>query len=257
VIDLASKVYVSPSSLDPFDECSLKWFLEKSGARDGDGVAQLLGVAIHYIAAQHARNPQFDLAAGIDELVTAWPMVDQSIGWYKEVQLDRAKEMLTRFFEWSGKNPREVVSAEERFKVEFGRVVLSGSVDRLEIDPGTGRYFIVDLKTGAPISSDDAKANLQLAAYQLGVVEGGFESIGGVGEVDGAGLLYLSKSTKKNETIDQGAVVRDEFMAKVQESAEAMSSNTFTATINSRCRTCQVKVLCPLQSQGRSVLDER
>jgi superfamily I DNA/RNA helicase/RecB family exonuclease len=255
VVPADQKIYISPSSLDSFDECGLKWFLERSGARDADSTAQLLGVAIHFIAAQVHANPDLSLNEGIEQLVNAWPAVDQSVGWYKESQLTTAKRMLTRFFEWHFNNPRRLVFAEEPFTVEFGRVILRGNVDRLEIDPGSGKYFIVDLKTGTTVTKEKAAKQKQLKAYQLGVTEGGFEKLPDDAQSAGAGLLYLSKETKVNETLDQPPVNSGEFIEEVTIAAEAMSAATFTATINSRCQSCQVKALCPLQSQGRSVLE--
>jgi len=251
-------IYISPSSLGSFDECGLKWFLERSGAKDGDSTAQLLGVAIHFIAAQLAENPALTVQQGVAQLIAAWPMVDQSIGWYKENQLKRAEWMLTRFFEWHESNPRTLVSTEEPFVVEFGRVILRGTVDRLEIDPGTGKYFIVDLKTGTPVSKTDAQENKQLMAYQLAVTDSGFTELPDFpknAQSAGAGLLFVAKETAKNESLDQGAVDPEAFKAEVAKTAIEMSGSSFTATINSNCRICKVKVLCPLQNQGRSVLE--
>jgi len=252
------RIVISPSSLETFDDCGLKWFLERSGAKDGDSTAQLLGVAIHFIASQLDKNPDLSAAEGVAQLIAAWPMVDQSIGWYKEFQLQRAQWMLTRFFEWHQKNPRTLVATEEPFVVEFGRVTLRGTIDRIEIDPGTGKYFVVDLKTGTPVSGSDAATNKQLMAYQLGVTDGTFTELPDFpqnAESAGAGLLFVAKETIKNESLDQGPVDREAFKAEVAETAVGMSGAVFTAVINSRCRTCQVKTLCPLQSQGRSVLE--
>jgi superfamily I DNA/RNA helicase/RecB family exonuclease len=248
-------IHVSPSSLGSFDDCGLKWFLEKSGAQDGDSTAQLLGVAIHYIASQVAANPELTAEEGINQLINAWPVVDQNVGWYKADQLATAKRMLTRFFEWNERNPRELVSAESSFEVQFGRVLLRGTIDRLEIDPGTGQYFVVDLKTGAQMSAKDALVNKQLFAYQLGIVEGGFGDLPTGATSSGAGLLYLAKETIKNETLDQGPVEAETFKEAVALSAEGMAGSTFTAIINDRCRSCKLKALCPLQSEGRSLLE--
>ena len=81
IIDPAKPVPVSPSALTSFDDCGLKWFLEKSGAQDGDSTAQLLGVAIHFIASQLFKRPDLTLEEGIAQLSEAWPVVDQHVGW--------------------------------------------------------------------------------------------------------------------------------------------------------------------------------
>jgi RecB family exonuclease len=124
----------------------------------------------------------------------------------------------------------------------------------LERDPRSGEYFIVDLKTGTPVSAAAAEENKQLSAYQLGVLAGGFANLPSNLSVAGAGLLFLSKSTNKNETVDQPPIDPIEVEAELRQTADEMVAATFTAIINQRCRTCQVRALCPLQSEGRSVI---
>lgn len=255
IIEPDKPVHVSPSALTSFDDCGLKWFLEKSGAQDGDSTAQLLGVAIHFIASQLLVKPGLTLDEGIAQLTAAWPVVDQNVGWVKTQQLDEATRMLTRFFEWHQANPRELISTESDFAVQIGRAELSGSVDRLERDRITGGYFVVDLKTGATVSREAAKEHKQLAAYQFGVVAGGFPDLPADAHSDGAGLLFLKSKTGKNETVDQPPIIQEAVAQEIQEAAQGMAAATFQAVINKRCNICSVRDLCPLQSEGRSVIE--
>ena len=183
--------------------------------------------------------------------------MDQNIGWFKAEQLTEALRMLQRFFEWNEANNRRrtLVAVEENFEVAFGRAVLRGSVDRLEQDRATGGYFVVDLKTGSTVTKAEAAENQQLSAYQLGVLAGGFKELPQDAVVDGAGLLFLAKSTDKNETIDQAPIDPGLVEAEIRQAADQMTAATFDAIINKRCRTCQVRDMCPLQSEGRSVLE--
>ncbi|MEN9325353.1 MAG: hypothetical protein RL414_1107, partial [Actinomycetota bacterium] len=89
-------VYVSPSSLQAFTDCGLKWFLERSGAKDGDSVAQLLGIAVHALAALVKKEPDISAAVAVERLTQSWKIVDQNIGWYKDAQLEKASKMLER-----------------------------------------------------------------------------------------------------------------------------------------------------------------
>ena len=248
-------IYVSPSSLASFDDCGLKWFLERSGAQDSDSTAQLLGVAIHFIASQLLENPELTLEQGVAQLTEAWPVVDQNVGWFKTQQLQDATRMLKRFFEWHHANPRELVFVEQNFEVKFGRAIVRGSVDRLERDSVSGEYFVVDLKTGAPVTAAEAAEHKQLAAYQLGVVAGGFSDLPEGATSSGAGLLFLKKETKKIATIDQPSIDAPTVIAEVEAAAEGMAAATFNAVINKQCRMCAIKALCPLQAEGRSVID--
>ena len=254
VIDPSDPVYVSPSGLATFDDCGLKWFLERAGAKDSDSTAQLLGVAIHFIASQLLTNPDLTFEEGARQLTEAWSVVDQNIGWYKEEKLEEATRMLQRFFDWHQANKRELLFVEEDFEVNLGRAILKGSVDRLEQDTETQEYFIVDLKTGSTVTGKEAQEHKQLAAYQLGLIRGGFKDLPIAPQSAGAGLLFLSKTTNKNVTLDQSPIDSALVEADIRTAADGMAAATFTAIINKRCRSCEIKALCPLQPEGKSVI---
>jgi RecB family exonuclease len=254
VVDPGQSVFVSPSGLQSFEDCGVKWFLEKNGARDGDSTAQLLGTAIHALARMAAQDPTLTLDGAIEKLTQSWSIVDQNVGWFKETQLDSAKEMLKRFFDWHRKNERHIVGVEVPFKVEVGRAIISGSVDRLEEQDGA--LHVVDLKTGATaVSVKEGMEHKQLSAYQLAVLEGGFSEVTDVTTAGGAELLFVGGDRVEAATRFQPAVDRDVIAAQIELAAEGMSSHEFTATINKNCRTCSVKLICPLQSNGRSVIE--
>ena len=254
VVAQDQSVFVSPSGLQSFEDCGLKWFLEKNGARDGDSTAQLLGTAIHALARMAADDSTLTLEEAIVKLTASWSIVDQSVGWFKEAQLVEARAMLKRFFDWHRENKREIVAVEEKFKVEIGRAILSGSVDRLESD-GTSLH-VVDLKTGATaISAAETLEHKQLAAYQLAVMEGGFAAVTDIKKSGGAELLFVAGDRADAAHRSQPTVDRDAVVAEIESAAEGMSANQFTATLNKNCRTCSVKLICPLQANGRSVIE--
>ena len=254
VVAKDQSVFVSPSGLQSFEDCGLKWFLEKNGARDGDSTAQLLGTAIHALARMAADDSTLTLEEAIEKLTDSWSIVDQSVGWFKEAQLLEARAMLKRFFDWHRENEREIVAVEEKFKIEIGRAILSGSVDRLESDGKS--LHVVDLKTGATaISPADALEHKQLAAYQLAVMEGGFAAVSDIKESGGAQLLFVAGDRADAALRTQPTVDRDAVAAEIESAADGMSANQFTATLNKNCRTCSVKLICPLQANGRSVIE--
>ena len=254
VVAKDQSVFVSPSGLQSFEDCGLKWFLEKNGARDGDSTAQLLGTAIHALARMAADDSTLTLEEAIEKLTDSWSIVDQSVGWFKEAQLLEARAMLKRFFDWHRENEREIVAVEEKFKIEIGRAILSGSVDRLESDGKS--LHVVDLKTGATaISPADALEHKQLAAYQLAVMEGGFAAVSDIKESGGAQLLFVAGDRADAALRTQPTVDRKAVAAQIESAADGMSANQFTATLNKNCRTCSVKLICPLQANGRSVIE--
>jgi len=246
---------ISPSSLESFTECSLKWLLEQSGGKDADSTAQVLGTAIHVIAAQLLEQPSLSLDQLEDKLKGAWSLIDMNKGWIKDYEYRRAAAMLEKFYSWNLKNKNTLVGVEERFEFKLGNAVVSGSIDRIELT-AENKYYIVDLKTGATaISYDKALDNKQLQSYQLAVVNDGFKEKLEHQEVAGAELVFVGDHKAKDaKPRPQEAVAASEVTAELTQIAQSMSDKSFVATINDRCRTCAVKSSCPIQIQGQAVI---
>ena len=251
-------VYVSPSGAEPFTECGVKWFFEKSGGTNGDGVAQLLGSAIHEFARLKVENPEITHEELVAKLESSWSLIDQTTGWISAASLKRAKKMLDRFAQYhrdiETKTDRTVVGVEMDFQVNFGNVIVKGNADRIEVD-SEGKYFVVDFKTGKnPIKHDDALNNLQLACYQLGIIMEGFgEKITGT-QTSGSHLVYLAHDTKDVATRVRPVIDADEVRAQLAEIGKGMSASTFKATVNEMCPRCVVRSSCPVQPSGQSVI---
>ena len=191
VIGEDEQLRISPSSLESFTECGLKWMLEQSGGKDADSTAQVLGSAIHVIAAQLKDQPSLTLDQLEAKLKGAWSLIDMNKGWIKDYEYRRAALMLQKFYGWHLSNKNKLIGVEEKFEFKLGNAVVSGSIDRVELT-SEGKYYIVDLKTGAtPISFEDAQNNKQLQSYQLAVVNDGFKNKLEHQEVAGAQLIFV------------------------------------------------------------------
>ena len=258
VIPATEEVSVSPSNLQSFSECGLKWFIEKSGGRDGDSTAQLLGIAIHSLAAMLKSEPSLTYDELATRLENGWQLIDGNKGWVRDYQFKIALEKLAKFYKWHSENKskRTLFAVEADFEKVIGRALFNGSVDRVEIDD-EGRVYIVDLKTGAPdITKKKAEEHKQLAGYQLAVYEEAFTEKSPGNQSAGAELLFLGTDTKSASAKPQPVKDHESIKAEVVAAADAMSANEFIATVNDRCRTCSVKGICPIQPQGRSVIDQ-
>jgi RecB family exonuclease len=252
VIDADKEVVVSPSSAESFMECGVKWFLQNNGGSDGDSTAQVLGSAIHAFAAKMVQEPETSREQLIESLQSSWKLIDPESGWVSASHLESAVIMLEKFVEYHKGTNREVVGAELRFDVKLGRARIIGTVDRLEVE-ADGSLFIIDFKTGnTAISKEDAKKNLQLASYQLGVSEGGFAD--GTKSA-GAELVYLGTSSTGASIRQQYAIDLEETKATIETIGEGMGAATFFATVNKRCKGCPVRKSCPVQSDGRAVIE--
>jgi len=253
VIDPDKEVVVSPSGVEVFEECGVKWFLQNNGGTNGDSTAQVLGSAIHAFAAKMVQEPGTTKEELISNLRSSWKLIDPASGWVSATNLERAVTMLDKFVAYHAKNTREVVDAEIRFDVVLGRARIRGSVDRLEVE-ADGSLFIVDFKTsGKAIAYKEAQENLQLATYQVAIVEGGFPE----GKVSaGAELVYIGSDSVTADKRPQTLIDIAAHKAKLNESAEGMGAAKFFATVNKRCKGCPVRASCPVQNDGRTVIDK-
>jgi superfamily I DNA/RNA helicase/RecB family exonuclease len=252
VIDPDKEVIVSPSGAESFLECGVKWFLQNNGGSDGDSTAQVLGSAIHAFAAKMVQEPEISRDQLIQSLENSWKLIDPESGWVSASHLESAVTMLEKFVEYHKETKREIKGAELRFDVKLGRARIIGTVDRLEVE-ADGSLFIIDFKTGnTAISKEDAKKNLQLASYQLGVAEGGFAE--GT-KSSGAELVYLGTDSAGPSIRQQYAIDLEETKATIETIGEGMGAATFFATVNKRCKGCPVRKSCPVQSDGRAVIE--
>ena len=256
VVQADEQLRISPSYLESFDQCGVKWMLERSGGRDSDSTAQVLGSAIHVLAAQFKENPKLTVDQLQERLKGAWSLIDMNQGWIKDYEYRRASTMLQKFFIWQVSNKNKLVDVERRFEFQLGSAKVTGSIDRLELT-AENKFYIVDLKTGqSAISVEDAKKNKQLQVYQLAVVENGFEPKLQTNQVAGAELLFVGdQKTKTASTRQQQEIDADLVRSELIDSAKGMSAGIFTAKINERCRSCSLKLACPIQPQGRRVIE--
>jgi ATP-dependent exoDNAse (exonuclease V) beta subunit len=252
VIDADKEVVVSPSGAESFVECGVKWFLQNNGGTDGDSTAQVLGSAIHAFAAKMVQEPGTTKEDLIANLESSWKLIDPDSGWVSASHLESAVTMLEKFVEYHKESTRTVVDAEIRFDVKLGRARIKGSVDRLEVE-ADGSLFIIDFKTGGTaISIKDAKENLQLASYQVGIAQGGFTQ--GTTSA-GAELVYLGTTSAGATLRPQHVIDVEATKEKLNEIAEGMGAAHFFATVNKRCKGCPVRKSCPVQSDGRTVIE--
>ena len=249
-------VSVSPSRIESFGDCSLRWLLSACGG-DGPGVgAANIGTLIHDIAAELGDVDEATLRAEVD---VRWGRLGLPEGWLSRRQLSEAQMMvsrLARYFEESAAGGWERVGVELDLQVELGRASLRGRVDRLERD-GNGGLRVVDLKTG---SGKPAKADLlhhaQLGAYQVAVEQGAFADLGAASA--GAALLQVGKAAGVRTTLQtQAPLSADDdpgwALALVQDTAEGMAGSDFLATIGKACAFCSVRSSCPAQPEGRVI----
>jgi superfamily I DNA/RNA helicase/RecB family exonuclease len=249
------QVAVSPSKVESFRRCELRWFLEHVGGGAPAGVAQNVGTLVHAVA-DAALTPQASTAEALQaRLESLLPKVDLGAGWVARKEREKAAAMVGRLAAWLAANEREVVDTELEFAAEVGRARLGGRVDRLERD-ALGRAVVIDLKTGASkVPADELAEHGQLATYQLAVEHGAFE---GLTRSGGAELVQIGKAGGKDFAVQPQPALAEsadpEWARRlVLDVAEGMAGSAFSAVDNRYCAMCPVRTSCPVQDEGRPV----
>ncbi len=253
------QVRVSPSKVESFDTCSLRWLLESAvGVSGTTGPSQVLGSLVHALAELGSGPDALGAQELTDRLDAVLPELDLGAPWAVRRRREEAVQQLDRFLRWSAANPRVLVGTELAVLVPLGgSAVLSGRVDRLERD-GHGRAVVVDLKTGSTKPrKDELERHPQLGVYQLAAALGAFAQKYGLTEPGGASLLQLKKGKSADEQA-QVALGQDEdpqwAHELVQRVVIGMSGASFPATVNEHCRTCAVQSCCPAWPEGQGVV---
>jgi RecB family exonuclease len=250
-------VRLSPSQVESFTKCGLRWLLDAAVGAGRSDVLRHLGTVIHAAADLAADGAtERDVADRIDEI---WHHLDFGSAWYSAKQRALAERMVRKFLAWHAENPRELVAVEQQLKVRIGPVEITGRVDRLESDD-QGRAVVVDLKTGGSAPrEDELDRHPQLGVYQLAVLLGAFERLG-LAEPGGAELVQVGKAsgvTMRAKVQRQGALAEDPEpgWAKdlVETVAAGMAGPLFEAKVNPGCRTCPVASCCPVHPEGEQV----
>ena len=256
IVGPGEQVRLSPSHVETFTRCGLRWLLESAVGASHPDVLRHLGTVIHAAAQLIAEGAaEGEVASRIDDI---WHHLDFGSVWYGTRQRELAERMVRKFLDWHTANPRELIAAEQALRVQVGLVEITGRVDRLERDD-QGRGVIVDLKTGASAPhEDDLGRHPQLGVYQLAVLLGAFERLG-VTEPGGAELVQVGKAglTARAKVQHQPALGDDPDPGwarhLVDAVADGMTGPVYRARANPGCRTCPVASCCPVHPDGGQV----
>ncbi|MGK5553288.1 ATP-dependent helicase [Actinomadura kijaniata] len=260
VIGEDEQITISPSQVETFTTCGLRWLLTSAvGAQEGGpNEFSTMGKVVHAVAelAGSAGDlDDVDVGRRLDEI---WSELDFRSSWYSDKQREQASRMVDKFLSWHRANPNEIVALEEPFRVDLGRIVIKGRIDRAERD-ADGRAVIIDIKTSnTPVPKDDLARNPQLGVYQLAVMMGAFERHGLV-EPGGAKLIQVGKAAfaarvREQEQPPPTGDPDPEWPRKLVEIVAAgMASEVFQARVNDKCRSCPVRSCCPVQEEGGQV----
>ncbi|WP_018658159.1 ATP-dependent helicase [Actinomadura flavalba] len=254
------QITVSPSQVETFTTCGLRWLLTSAvGAQEGGpNEFSTLGKVVHAVAEMAGADEgvtEVDVARRLDEI---WNDLDFRSSWYSEKQREQAAAMVDKFLSWHHDNPNEIVALEEAFRVDLGRVVIKGRIDRAERD-AQGRAVIIDIKTSnTAVPKEEVGRHPQLGVYQYAVMLGAFERHGLI-EPGGAKLVQVGKASFTAKAREQaqeppGDDPDPDWPKKLIDIvATGMAGDVFQARVNAKCRSCPVRSCCPVQDEGGQV----
>jgi RecB family exonuclease len=253
IVPPGEAVRLSPSQVESFARCGLRWLLESAAGAGQTDVLRHLGTVIHAAAVLISDGAaERAVAQRIDDI---WHHLDFGSAWYGSRQRELAERMVRKFLAWHQANPRDLLATEQALRVRVGQVEITGRVDRLERD-AQGRGVIVDLKTGATAPrDDDLDRHPQLGVYQLAVLLGAFEELG-ITEPGGAELVQVGKAgfTARARVQRQRPLSDDPAPGWAKDLVDAvatgMAGPVFRARVNPGCRTCPVASCCPVHPDG-------
>ena len=253
-------ITISPSQVEAFTTCGLRWLLASAvGAQEGGpNEYSTMGKVVHAVAEMAGADDGIDEVHVAERLDEIWNDLEFRSTWYSEKQREQAAKMVDRFLAWHRDNPNEVVALEESFKVDLGRVVIKGRIDRAERDE-RGRAVIIDVKTSSTaVPKDELARHPQLGVYQYAVMLGAFERHGLI-EPGGAKLVQVGKAAFAARAREQAqpppAEDPDPEWPKklIEVVATGMAGEVFQARANDKCRTCPVRSCCPVHDEGGQV----
>jgi superfamily I DNA/RNA helicase/RecB family exonuclease len=256
IVAPGERVRLSPSQVESFTRCGLRWLLESAAGAGRPDVLRHLGTVIHAAAVLiSAGASERMVASRIDDI---WHHLDFGSVWYGYRQRELAERMVRKFLDWHASNPRDLMATEQALRVRIGQVEITGRVDRLERDEA-GRGVIVDLKTGsAAPREEELGRHPQLGVYQLAILLGAFERLG-LTEPGGAELVQVGKAgyQARARVQRQHALADDPEPGWAKDLVEAvaagMAGPVFRARVNPGCRTCPVSPCCPVHPDGTQV----
>src|SRR6185437_13528666 len=115
IVGDGERVRLSPSHVETFTRCGLRWLLESAVGAGHPDVLRHLGTVIHAAAQLIAEGATEQQVAGrIDDI---WHHLDFGSVWYGNRQRELAEKMVRKFLDWHTANPRELLATEEALKV--------------------------------------------------------------------------------------------------------------------------------------------
>lgn len=244
-----SRVDLSPSKLESFLQCPLRWLLSAAGGDTRQTTSSLRGRLVHQVAAEFPRGASTDvLVARAEELWDDFDLPQRGLEARRE--REAVREMLSKYGEWARDRGARETYCEVAARVELPGLVISARLDRVDVMPD-GTAEVVDIKTGTSAGAD-VTSHPQLLVYQL-VAEQGTPTLP-PHPVGKAMLLELKGNKKATERVQPRDPEHVQALELLRLAEVGMHSALYPAQPSEKCRNCALASSCPGNRAGGEVI---
>ena len=255
----------SYSALNTYKTCPLKYkYGQIDRIKEPKRVESIFGTIVHSaLKFMFERNPLYPtLDEIIDFYTTTWGEKSEKIVWRNQEKKDAEEKMyyeegvkiLTNFYKKNQPWTFNAIELEGRFSFELvdeaskETHTISGIIDRIDKDPDSDVYEIIDYKTGKRMPAQkDLEENLQLGIYHLALAARWPQV---TDENITTSLYFLRHNDKVGTTLAKPALdeIRTQILGAIREIEEHTESDDFPPTPGPLCNYCGFRKICPMWS---------
>lgn len=194
----------------------------------------------------HTHDQKVELS--LTTLLSLWRESFIAEGYASHAEMDQrfaeGEKVLTHYFEWWGRQPRDVVAIEKGFSFEIPDskdLVFSGRFDRVERTNQGLR--VIDYKSTGPRDETSLLTDLQLSVYAIAAADLWKEPVESLAILSVTGNGCIEQTTTRTPS-----QLRDA-LKSIRILSERIDAKDFTATPSKNvCRTCPYRDICPARA---------
>ncbi|OIO32758.1 MAG: hypothetical protein COZ49_02560 [Candidatus Yonathbacteria bacterium CG_4_10_14_3_um_filter_47_65] len=255
----------SYSALNTYKTCPLKYkYSQIDKLKEPKRIESVFGTIIHSaLKFMFERNPLYPtLDEVIDFYTNKWGEKSEKVEWRNPEKKDAEEKMyfeegvkiLKNFYKKNQPWTFNVIELEGRFSFDLvddlngATHTISGIIDRIDKDPDSDLYEIIDYKTGKRMPPQkELESDLQLGIYHLALSSRWPQT---KSENIKTTLYFLKHNNKVSNTFTAPVIgdVRVRVIGAIREIEKKTQQNDFLPTPGPLCGYCGFRKICPMWS---------
>jgi superfamily I DNA/RNA helicase/CRISPR/Cas system-associated exonuclease Cas4 (RecB family) len=244
---------MSPSQANAYEECPRKYAIDRYLMTQSEQTDYMrFGSLIHKVLEEAEREAfeggeeratALDAVAWLERIWETFGFGDDAVGraWWR-----RAVKMLNDTYRLWPSSAR-AIGFETPLRLTIGGTPWFGLADRIEAKDTD--VYVVDYKTGSPVTLAAAAESIQLGYYVMAAAED--STITKHGTIAGAEFWYpkvLNKQAIGTRDFDMDSL--DAVKERMVEVTSAIRAERFEPTPGPQCASCHVELVCPARAAG-------